>query len=77
MTSKKSKAAVAAEIRHGSSLKFKRMQFTFEFLFPRRQSPLSTRSPAATWIALTIPEIGAESVVSIFIASVTISGVPW
>lgn len=33
MTSKKSKAAVAAEIRH-SSLKFKRMQFTFEFLFP-------------------------------------------
>ena len=31
MTSKKSKATVAAEIRHGSSLKFKRMQFTFEF----------------------------------------------
>lgn len=34
MTSKKSNAAVAAEIRHGSSLKFKRMEFTFEFLFP-------------------------------------------
>ena len=31
MTSKKSKAAVAAEIHHVSSLKFKRMQFTFEF----------------------------------------------
>lgn len=30
MTSKKSKAAVVAEIRHGSSLKFKRI-FTFEF----------------------------------------------
>lgn len=31
MTSKKSKAAVAAEIRHGNSLDVKSMQFTFEF----------------------------------------------
>lgn len=31
MTSKKSKTAVVAEIRHGSSLNFKCMQFTFEF----------------------------------------------
>lgn len=31
MTSKKSKAAVAAEIRHSSSLDVKSMQFTFEF----------------------------------------------
>lgn len=31
MTSKKSKAAVAAEIRHGSNLDVKSMQFTFEF----------------------------------------------
>ena len=31
MTSKKSKAAVVTEIRHGSSLDVKRMQFTFEF----------------------------------------------
>ena len=30
MTSKKSKAAVVVEIHHVSSLKFKRMQFTFE-----------------------------------------------
>ena len=43
----------------------------------KRQSPLSTRSPALTWIVPTIPAIGADKVVSIFMASVTIKGVPF
>lgn len=67
--------------RKNSSLRFADCYFSLQGYFicaviSKRQSPLSTRSPGFTWIALMIPSIGAESVVSIFMASVIIKGVP-